>query len=332
MLKELKHTPEYEWLKEGDSQVLQQSLMNLQDAYECFFRKQNGFPKFKSRKAKQTIRYPQRFKFNGYRIYLPKAGWVKAIFHRAMEGTPKSVTVSKTRTGKYFVSALCEVEKSAPQYRGSEAGIDMGLKHFAVTSDEEFFASPRHLLKAERRLRRYQRSLSRRKKGSAGKERKRNRVALLHEKVTNQRKDFHHKLSRYLVETYGAIYLEDLNVKGMVRNKRLAKHISDAGWASFTIQLVYKGEWYGCWVEKIDRYYPSSKTCCVCGYVNGDLTLKDRNWVCPDCGTKLERDLNAAVNILHFSRVGTTRRYADGESVSLTYCEQFSLKSEAQVL
>ncbi|MCJ7624027.1 MAG: transposase, partial [Anaerolineaceae bacterium] len=158
------------------------------------------------------------------------------------------------------------------------------------------------------------------------------KAALLHEKVANQRKDIHHKLSRHLVETYAAIYLEDLNVKGMVRNKRVAKHISDAGWASFSTQLVYKGEWYGCWVEKIDRFYPSSKTCSVCGNVNGDLTLKDRNWVCPDCGTKLERDLNAAVNILHFSRVGTIRSYADGESVSLTYCEQFSQKSEAQVL
>ena len=159
------------------------------------------------------------------------------------------------------------------------------------------------------------------------------KVALLHEKVTNQRKDFHHKLSRYLVEIYGAVYLEDLNVKGMVRNRRLARHISDAGWSSFTTQLAYKGEWYGCWVEKIDRFYPSSKTCSACGYVNGDLTLKDREWVCPDCGTQLDCDLNAAVNILNFSRVGTTRSYADGESVSLAInSELFSVKPEAQAL
>ena len=293
---------------------------------------EDGFPKFKSRKAKQSIRYPQRFKFNGNRTYLPKVGWVKTVFHRPMEGTPKSVTVSKTRTGKYFVPILCEVEKPTPEYHGDEAGVDVGLKHFAVTSDGEFFAPSKYLQQAERRLRRHQRPLSHRKKVSVGRERTRCKVALLHEKVANQRKDFQHKLSRYLVEAHGDIYLEDLNVKGMVRNRRLARHISGAGWSSFTTQLAYKGEWYGCWVEKIDRFYPSSKTCSACGYVNGDLTLKDREWVCPDCGTQLDCDLNAAVNILNYSRAGTTRSCADGESVSLTHDELFSQKSEAQVL
>ena len=333
LLKALKQTPEYEWLKEGDSQVLQQSLMNLQAAYERFFKKQGGYPRFKSRKGKQSIRYPQRVRFSNDRTYLPKVGWVKTVFHRPLGGTPKSVTVSRTKSGKYFVSVLCEVEMpDPPQERPGEVGVDVGLKYFAVTSDGEYFAPPRHLLNAEKRLRRLQRTLSRRKKGSAGRERMRHQVARLHEKVANQRRDFHHKLSSYLVGEYGAVYLEDLNVKGMVRNRRLAKHISDAGWSEFMRQLAYKGEWYGCWVEKINRFAPSSKTCSCCGYVNGGLTLKDRDWVCPECGAHLERDLNAATNILNFSRAGTARSNAGGESVSLTSGEPFSAKPEAQLL
>ncbi|MBI9047617.1 MAG: transposase [Anaerolineaceae bacterium] len=333
LLKDLKSIVEFGWLKDADSQVLQQALMNLRDAYNRFFKKQNGYPKFKSRKSKQSIRYPQRFRFDGKHTYLPKVGWGKTKFHRQMEGTAKSITVSKTKTGKYFVSILCEVEKPLPEYQGGELGVDVGLKHFAVTSDRECFTSPKHLVNAEKRLRRVQRSLSRRKKGSSGRERMRHKVALLHEKIVNQRSDFHHKIRKYLVETCGAVYLEDLNVKGMVKNRKLAKHISDAGLSSFMTQLAYKGEWYGCWVEIIDRFYPSSKTCSVCGYKNDDLTLKDREWCCPDCGTHLNRDLNAAVNILNEGWAGTARNYANGESVSLAInSELFLVKSEAQGL
>jgi putative transposase len=338
MLTLLKREPDREWLRDADSQVLQEALRNLNRAYENFFRRvksrqgKPGYPRFKSRKGKQSIRYPQRVKYEGNRTYLPKVGWVKTIFHRPLEGTPKSVTVSKTKSGKYFVSVLCEVEIPDPPRRSGEVGVDVGLKYFAVTSDGGFFSPPQHLLNAEKRLGRLQRRLSRRQKGSAGWERMRQQVARLHEKVANQRRDFHHKLSSYLVGKYGAIYLEDLNVRGMVRNRRLAKHISDAGWSQFAMQLAYKGEWYGCSVEKIDRFAPSSKTCSACGTINHGLMLKNRSWVCPKCGAHLERDLNAATNILNFSRAGAARSNAGGESVSLIPDEPFSAKPEAQLL
>ena len=338
MLTLLKREPDCDWLRDADSQVLQEALRNLDGAYQNFFRRvksrngKPGYPRFKSRKGKQSIRYPQRVKYEGNRTYLPKVGWVNTIFHRPLEGTPKSVTVSKTKSGKYFVSVLCEVEIPDPLRRSGEVGVDVGLKYFAVTSDGAFFSRPKHLLNAEKCLRRLQRRLSRRQKGSAGRERMRQQVARLHEKVANQRRDFHHKLSSTLVGEYGAIYLEDLNVRGMVRNRRLAKHISDAGWSQFATQLAYKGEWYGCRVEKVDRFAPSSKTCSACGSINHGLMLKNRTWVCPECGALLERDLNAATNILNFSRAGAARSNAGGESVSLIPDEPFSAKPEALLL
>jgi putative transposase len=155
------------------------------------------------------------------------------------------------------------------------------------------------------------------------------KIARLHAKIANQRKDFQHKLSRNLVENHGAIYLEDLNVKGMVKNHNLAKHISDAAWGQFTRFLAYKGEWYGCWVEKIDRFAPSSKLCSICGFKNTELTLSDREWVCPKCGTTHDRDLNAAVNILAFARAGTARDNAGGVDVSLAIRELSAVKPEA---
>jgi putative transposase len=313
---ELKNTPEAEWLKEADSQALQQKLQDLEQAYTHFYEKRAKFPRFKSKRDKQSIRYPQRFKFSAVQVYLPKVGWVKAVFHRPLEGKAKNVTVSKAKTGKYFASIQCEVETPAALPNNGEIGIDLGLKSFLVTSAGEKIDHPRHLQKAEKRLLRLQRQLSRRVKGSKGREKVRVLLARQHEKVADQREDFLHKASRSLVDRYGFIGIEDLHVRGMVKNHHLAKSISSSGWGMFRRMLDYKARWHGSWVEKIDRFYPSSKTCSACGFVLTEMSLDLREWDCPNCGVHHDRDQNAAINILNQARAGVARRYAGGERVS----------------
>ena len=313
---------------------MQQSLRDLDKAYKNYFeRRKNGtlpksqkrrkdrmppgYPRYKSRHDKQSIRYPQRVKVNGNRIYLPKVGHVRTVFHRPIEGEIENVTVSKTKSGKYFISIQCEVEITEPTYAGPELGIDLGLKDFAVLSTSERVPHPKHLCKAEKKLRRLQRTLSRREKGSKGQEKARLALARQHEKVANQRADFLNKLSRRMVDEAGYIKIENLNVCGMLRNHSLAKSISDSGWGMFGRMLVYKGEWYGSWVEHIDRFYPSSRLCHVCNYRNDELELTDRFWTCPACGTEHDRDVNAARNIRDFkSTAGTAETNAGGENVS----------------
>jgi len=316
-LTELKQDPEHDWLKEADSQILQQKLMDLDEAYKNFFEGRAKYPRFKSRKNRQTIRYPQRVKLDleAKRTYLPKVGWVKTVFHRKLEGKIKNVTVSRTKSGKFFASFQVEVDIPEPKYTGDQAGIDLGLTHIAALSDGRKIENPHHLIQAERRLRRLQRSLSRRKKGSAGREKQRLLVARQHEKVANQRQDFQHKLSLALVKDHRFLAIEDLHIKGMVRNKRLAKHISDAAWGQFTQMLEYKGAWYGCEVVKIDRWYPSSKTCSSCEAVMKDMPLHIREWKCPECGVAHDRDVNAAKNILKQTTAGTAGSYAGGVHV-----------------
>ena len=220
--------------------MLQQSLKNLDRAYKNFFRraqgKKNGicagkvgYPRFKSKYGKQAIHYQQRFRVSDKSIYAPKIGEIKAVVHRPLEGTPKNLTISKTKSGKYYASIQCEIEIAVPQRKSGEVGIDVGLIHLAVTSDGDFFDNLRHLLNSEKRLIRLQRQLSRKKKGSAGREKTRRLLARQHEKVANQRKDFLHKTSCHLVDQYGLIGLENLNVSGMLKNHKLAKHIQDVG-------------------------------------------------------------------------------------------------------
>src|SRR6266511_4690550 len=269
----LKYQPEMEWLKEADSQVLQAKIQDLERAYKNFFEKRARFPRFKSKRDGQSIRYPQRFKFHENFTYLPKVGWVKTKFHRPLEGRPKNVTVSKTKTGKYFVSIQCEVEMVEQTARDGEIGIDLGVKSFLATSEGWKRDNPRHLQQAERKLIRLQRQLSRRVKGSAGREKTRILLARQHEKVANQRRDFLQKLSTKLVGRYGLIGMEDLNVRGMLKNRRLAKAIAAMGWGGFRRMLEYKGEWYGSYVHKVDRFFPSSKTFNSCEHVLDDLPL-----------------------------------------------------------
>jgi len=317
LLTELKRSVDFEWLRDADSQVLQQSLKDLDRAFRNFFEGRASYPRFKSRRSKQTIRYPQRVKVNleTKRTYLPKVGWVKTVFHRPLEGKVKNVTVSRTKSGRYYASFQVEVDIPEPVSRGEMVGIDLGLKHFAVLSDGRKIANPCNLIQAERRLRRLQRQLSRKQKGSQGWEKQRLKVACQHERVAKRRADFQYKLSWSLVGEYGYLAIEDLHINGMVRNRKLAKHISDAAWGQFVRMLAYKGEWYGCQMKRSDRWYPSSKICSVCGTEMVSMPLQVRAWQCPICGAHHDRDRNAAINTLIQTTVGTAGSHAGGVHV-----------------
>lgn len=310
---------EHPWLREADAQVLQQALKDLDRAYVNFFEGRAGYPKFKSKHRKQSIRYPQRFKISDNKIYLPKVGWVKTIFHRTIEGKMKNCTVSKTKTGKYFVSIQCEMEVDDPQPKPVQVGIDLGLKTFATLSTGEKIDKPKYLHRSERRLKIRQRRLSRKVKGSHSRDKARHRVAVQHERIANQRRDFHHKLSRRLADEYGCIAFESLNTNGMLKNHSLAKAIADAGWYQFVTFTGYKALWAGGDVLKVDRFFPSSKLCSGCGEKNRSLTLNVRQWVCLKCGVVHDRDENAAINILKQATVGATESYAGGDTRDVSH-------------
>lgn len=332
LLTDLKCTAGFEWLQEANAQALQQSLRDLDTAYKNFFDMRAAFPSFKSKHDKQSFRVPQAFRVEDDRLIIPKTSPIKIVVHRPIEGVMKQVTLSRTKSGRYFASILCEVEIPEPEYKGGAIGIDLGLTDFIVTSDGEREPTPKYLRRAEKRLKRLQRCVSRRQKGSKGREKARRELAKQHEKVANQRGDFLHKLSRRLVDENQVITVESLHVKGMMRNHHLAKSIADAGWSEFVRQLKYKGEWYGCEVQQVDRFFPSSKRCHECGYINQALTLAQREWACPACGVLHDRDVNAAQNILTFSTAGTAGIDADGERVRQPPAKQEvagSLKSEA---
>jgi putative transposase len=316
MLTELKKDPDHLWLNDAYAQNLQQSLKNLDRSYKNFFHG-SGFPKFKKKSDNQSIRYPQNIRLNNSLLFAPKVGWVKIKLHRPVEGKVKNLTIKKTATGKYFANFQCEVEIDPPQNRPNQVGIDLGIKDFAITSDGEVIPNPRFLVKAEKKIKRAQRIFSRRVKGSSGWYKAKRRVALAHEKVRNQRNDFLNKTSRMFVKQYGYIAIEQLNVSGMIKNHKLAKHISDVGWSTFGRQLDYKGIWYGSEIVRIGRFEPSSKTCSNCGYKLEKLDLSVREWDCPQCNAHHDRDGNAAKNILAFSMAGAAKRInAGGECVS----------------
>ena len=305
MLTELKRQPEYVWLNESNSQSLQQSLKHLDNAYNNFFNKKAEFPNFKKKHSKQSFLVPQFFDidFENRLLRIPKFEPIKIILHREIEGVMKSVNISKTPSGKYFASILCEVEKAVkPKKKGNQIGIDLGLKSFLVTSDSETIDAPQYLRKSEDKLAKLQKHLSRKVKGSNRRNKARIKVARIHDKISNQRNDFLHKLSHRLVSDNQAIFVEDLHVKGMVANHCLAKSIHDAGWSEFVRQIKYKSEWNGVYFGQIDRFFPSSKRCFSCGWINEALTLKDREWICQGCGQVINRDFNAAQNILLFGQ------------------------------
>lgn len=306
LLTGLKQQTEFDWLRDVQTQSLQMSLRNLDNAYTSFFNKRSKFPKFKSKKdSHQSYQYPQNVKIKDNLVYLPKVGWVSYYKSREIIGKIKTVTVSKTPTDKYFVSILCDnsqpVPRKQPVIKSTTIGIDLGIKYFAVTSDGEVFENQKHFLKLQKRLRVEQRKLSRRfKKGaveqSKNYQKQRLVVAKLHEKITNQRLDNLHKISTYLVNKYDAICIEDLNVSGMLSNPKLSKHIQDCGWRTFRRLLELKCQEKGKNLIVIGRFEPSSKRCNTCGHIN-QISLSDRTFNCSNCNTLIERDLNAARNI-----------------------------------
>jgi putative transposase len=288
------------WLKEINSQSLQQAINNLDTAFTKFFKGQADFPNFKRRTARQSFQIPQNVKVEGGKLIIPKfKKGIDVNLHRPLKGTIRQATISRTPTDKYFVSILCEtgeVNKPKPTIKeNTTVGLDLGIKSFLVTSNGGTFANPKYLRTAMSRLKFVQRRYSKYK----GKKNK-HRLAMLHERVANQRKDFLHKASTTLIRENQSVAIEDLNISGMVKNHKLAQSITDAGWGMFTTMLEYKAEWYGVNILRIGRFEPSSKTCSVCGVVNKDLTLQDREWECVN-GHYLDRDVNAAENIKAFA-------------------------------
>ncbi len=322
-LKDLKQ--ECEWLKEINSQSLQYSLLNLDIAYRGFF-KGGGFPKFKSKhKGKQSFSIPQSVKLKENRLIIPKFGkqGIKIILHRELKGTIKQATINRTPTGKYFVSILVdtniEFPKKKPIKESTTIGLDFGIKDFAITSDGEVFENPKHLRKSMQRLKVLQRRASKKIKGSANRKKANLKVALLHERITNQRKDFQHKLSSELINDsqIDTIALETLKIKNMVKNHKLAQAISDVSWRSFTEMLEYKSDWYGNNILRVGTFFPSSKMCSSCGYINKELKLSDRVWACPICSKGHDRDVNAAINIKQFALKHSGQELSDIKPVEL---------------
>ena len=294
---------DFPWLKETNSQTLQQSLKNLETAYGNFFRKKSKFPRFKKRNNHQSFRVPQHISLKNNKIQIPKfKEGISINLHRKLEGEIKSATFSRTPSNKYFVSILCEVKKEPKKKTNKSIGIDLGITDFIVTSDGEKIKNPNFNRSHKPALAKAQKHLSRKTKGSNRYKKQRVKVARIHEKITNSRRDFQHKLSTRLINEYDVIALETLAVKNMVKNRSLAYGISDSGWYSFTSMLEYKALWYGKQVAKIDRWYPSSKTCSSCDYVIDKLPLSVRKWTCPNCGENHDRDCNAAKNILRQGR------------------------------
>lgn len=335
-LTQLKKSDEFKFLKEVDSQALNYSLEHLGLAYKGLFEHRTGKPKFK-KKSKHLDSYTTQvinqttLMIQENRIRIPKVGWVKISQHRPIEGKVKKGTITRTPSGKYFISLICvDCPNVEMPKMDSKIGVDLGLTEFAVLSNGHTIKNPKHMDKIQARLKRHQRKLSKKKYGSRNYEKQRIKVAKLHERAANQRKDFLHKASTELIKNHDFISIEDLSVKSMLKNKTteereqqsknskikmtrkrektIHRNISNAGWATFRSMLEYKAAWYGKTVVRVGQYFPSSQLCNCCGYKNAlvkDLTV--RKWICPQCGSQHDRDQNAAINILN-------------EGIRIAYC------------
>lgn len=323
---------ECEWLKEVNSQSLQQSIVNLDAAFTGFFKGQADFPNFKKKSNGGSFNIPQNVILENDKLIIPKfKKGIDIVLHRPIKGEIRQATISKTPTGKYFVSILCdtgEVMKSkVPIKEKTTIGIDLGIKTYLVASDGQEFDNPKFLRKAQSKLKYIQRKYSKHK----GKKAKQ-RLAILHEKVANRRKDFLHKTSSKLIKSHDSLAIEDLAVSNMIKNHKLAQSISDASWSTFVTMLEYKAEWYGKNIMKIGRFESSSKLHANCGYINKKLTLSDREWTCPKCSEVVSRDLNAAINIKSFALkniLSGTDRKNQGELLTLVKVLTLETRSSA---
>lgn len=307
----LKRTEDHKWLNDCANESLQQSLRCLDNAYAGFFKAKKGFPKFKSRKrSKDACKFINgvRFDFEKNKVKIPKVGWTKLCQNQRFDPSVCKIgtlTVSRDKCGDYWCSIVVDDGKlTVPKAKVQEetaVGVDLGVKDLATLSDGTKYGNPRHLERGERRLKRLQRRLARTDRGSSRHEAMRIKVARQHRRIANQRSGYLHKLSSDITSRFDTICLEDLNVKGMLGNRHIAKAIQSVSWGEFTRQLVYKSEWRGKNVVFIDRFDPSSQTCNRCGHLNkGVKDLNVREWVCPVCGEHHDRDVNAAKNILRF--------------------------------
>ena len=302
---------DFPWLKEVDSLALCNVQLNLNAAYKNFFHSGFGFPRFKSKKTAQSYKTNSQkglITILDGKVKLPKVGWIKVKLHRQPKGVIKSATISKTATGKYFISILCEEEIVPLPKADSNLGIDLGLENFAILSTGEKIENPKFLTSLSKKLAKEQKVLSRRgllakKKGvklseSSNYQKQKLKVSRLHEKIVNQRKDFLHKLSTNLIKNHDVICIEDLASRNLMKNHRLARAIGDASWSEFVRQLHYKADWYGKKIVTISRWFPSSQLCSSCGESSGKKPLSIREWTCESCGTHHDRDINASLNIL----------------------------------
>ena len=296
------------WLNEVDSQALQQSVINLDKAFTQFFKGHAAFPKFKNKYTTQSFRNPHgsRVEIKDGKLYQPKfRDGINIIIDRQINGEIKSTTISRTVTGKYFVSVLVDNKKRIPTKKSinekTAIGIDLGIKDFIVTSEGLKVSSPKHFQKSLSHLKYLSRQHSRKHKGSINRKKAQLKLSLQHEKITNQRKDFLHKLSSELIKNHDTLCFETLQIKNMVKNHKLAQAIQSSGWSIFVNMCKYKAEWNGKNILQIPTFQPSTKICSNCGGTNHTLTLADREWICANCTTLHDRDINAAINIKKYS-------------------------------